>query len=375
MEHQAEADFIPYTLIGFDLEADGLEPHLAPIIQIGAACCHGRVSLKTGAFHPQKQAVQDPVGGWDFSTFSEFVYTSQELSEKVKDITKITPEQVLTACSFREVLGQFTLWVQARVAENPASESQKHLHVASFVTYNGLGYDMPLMAHHLARCPVNVQAWFDLLGITAHLDVLKLVASTWTLNNYKQTFVYPEVFGKPLEGAHTAAIDAVATLRLLLKVKQDFRTGFLGIDTTLFYLFRDTSLARSKIYDPNTRVFATPDVLEFGSVKCPLHFGAMVPFRTARLQGEQESKHEEHEEHETWSSDRDPEHEHELEHEPEYAHEREHEHEDEETPEDIEDMEDVEDIQYMCSDDNDNGEDDEDDVDSVRDNEAEAAFS
>jgi DNA polymerase III alpha subunit (gram-positive type) len=242
---------------GFDLEATGKKAHLDDITQVGAFLRVSAVCPETGrALDIDLDRFDEDPG----AKYASLVHTSRELSAEVKELTGI--KSVQEARSFGEVAEEFAGWLNAQRAGLPLC----------FVTYNGMGFDMPMFARHLVKAGVNVQRWFASVGAVAHNDELP-VAQYNALPGFKLGDVYEQVFGHRFANAHTGDGDARATLRLFFCQHRDLRTGLLGIDNTLFYIARDTILRHEDIFVVDAR----PESLQFGAHKCVLPGRIAVP--------------------------------------------------------------------------------------------------
>jgi inhibitor of KinA sporulation pathway (predicted exonuclease) len=218
-----------------------------------------------------KHRIQDQ----KFEQYCEYVHYDGQLSQIVRELTKIKSKDVATAQQFHLVLEDFSGWLNTIREKRPDT-------ILHFVTYNGMNYDMLLLAHEMARRSLNVEGWFSWIHLKSHIDVFQMMSAGWSLEIFKQTEAFRCAFGFDFESAHTAAADAQATLMLFLKYKKDFRHSCLDIRQTLFNIARDSGLPLKKIYDPRTRAFRTPQAHSFRSFRYALNIWSAVPLNTER---------------------------------------------------------------------------------------------
>lgn len=100
------------------------------------------------------------------------------------------------------VKGAPDAWISAWILETAAASVNADL----LVSYNGTTFDSPIMARLLGR---------PFLPGIPHLDVLDLAYRYLPdMPVRKLGVVYEHAFGEPLEGAHAASIDVIATIRI-----------------------------------------------------------------------------------------------------------------------------------------------------------------
>ena len=166
------------TLVGFDLETNGIDTKTAEILQIGAITA-------------------DPVE-WDLNIlFNQKSYpTSGKIEQSASDVhgiyladLKFQPSDHISCATFVATL---------------VSMQEAGLDLM-LVTYNGETYDIPIIKRY----------GFGL--VIPHIDVYRIVQRTPELfkHGLKLRDVHEGVFQKPLDGAHDAVPDVTATLRLM----------------------------------------------------------------------------------------------------------------------------------------------------------------
>lgn len=176
--------------IAFDLEATGLinpdldDPNYQPeIIEIGA--------IKWGAKKP--------------STLSLLVKPQKPIPDLITKITNISNADVKTAKSF---LGNFD------------EVSEFFTGVDHLVSFNGAGYDLPVMMYNLRKYGLQYQfPWpryhTDLMTASAH--ALNLQGKTGN-KVPKLMELYQHLFNEEFDNAHRAIDDAKATQRCYIEV-------------------------------------------------------------------------------------------------------------------------------------------------------------
>lgn len=193
------------TFLALDLEGTGLlkkdndDPHLQPgIVEFGAI----KVTINSD-------------NSWDddFDPYSILLDPECHFEEKAQEITGIRPEDIYKQPNFREAfkdIAEFMLGVE-------------HL-----VTFNGIGYDIPLLQFTLRKYGLETRfPWppfqHDLMKIAT--DVLNLQGKTGN-KPPKLMELNVSLFGTDFEGAHRAEADAEATMNCALKLLEQ---GYIRI--------------------------------------------------------------------------------------------------------------------------------------------------
>jgi DNA polymerase III epsilon subunit-like protein len=205
-----------FVLISLDVETTGLSTVRAEITQIGVALERWTID--------QGQVLTFPL-----APFCSYVKCTQteEFDEKVIELTGITQATVANASSFAVVIKHMLAHLDLHCGES----------TRVLATYNGDGYDLPVVAAELARhLGEDAGAFMRKLKLTYNLDLLKCgrrcIDSTLLLrtitgrSSFRLGDVYRSLLGKPLEGAHDALQDANAVLTLL--THDQFRTHIVS---------------------------------------------------------------------------------------------------------------------------------------------------
>jgi DNA polymerase III epsilon subunit-like protein len=188
----------PY-IVSIDLETTGLsrEDHLT---QVAVAIRKGRYG--------------------ETSTFKSYIFTDRAMHDKVIELTKITPEMLLTAPSLDCVLQQVKEFIDTTCTEEGASRV--------LVAYNGIAFDIPMLAIAMRRIwdkQKTVDWWrsirfsylFDpLLYIrTSYADDTRWSRRTNGNASLKLGDVHFSICQHRIVGAHDALNDCTAVLRVL----------------------------------------------------------------------------------------------------------------------------------------------------------------
>lgn len=132
-------------------------------------------------------------------TFSTFVHPEIDIPAEVQKITGITLEMVKDAPNFREAFKEFSKFMTG---------------VDKLITFNGPGYDLPVLMFNLKRYNLQYQFPWPRLHLdlmTASSDYLGMQGKTGN-KNPKLTELYKFLFDEDFP-AHRALNDAEATLR------------------------------------------------------------------------------------------------------------------------------------------------------------------
>lgn len=211
------------VLVVFDLEATKKYAKYARIMQI-AARAYDLGAVKR--MQPDKEA--DALLG----TFDTYVNPRVALTDEVIQLTKITPDMVKDAPLFPEAMKMFDAWLDRFKAYDVSLIGHNtiggQLRKSDRVPYGG--YDFPLLYAEMARnrYEPSPREWFRTRAGT-YMDTY-----TWVLNtdlycrdnlpytdsgkskSHKQTYLYKDLFGVPLEGAHNAMNDVAGLARILM---------------------------------------------------------------------------------------------------------------------------------------------------------------
>ena len=185
--------------IALDLETTGVDVNEDEVIEIGAA--GALVTIEDSAF----------VGTPTVRSFSTLVTTKRPISEFVQNLTNLAPAAVRAAPPFVDALSTFGAFVD---------EVRQDCDLV-LVTYNGLGFDLPLLAKQMAANRIQVDKWFRGHKVVSHVDLLLHVRAHFSFAKFKLGYVYQQIFQKEFGNAHRADADAAATLELFLRLYRD----------------------------------------------------------------------------------------------------------------------------------------------------------
>lgn len=192
-------------LLFLDFEATGLSRYNDQIVQIGMCIA--------------KWGGSDTVPEKLTPSFQCYVKPSiATMSEKARQITGITMEQLATAESLDCVLGRWLTYIES-VCVDPT-------YPRILLTYNGFGFDIPLLVSELERQKpqsavqfirrMRLEYMIDLLPVVrTHGDTTKLKRRANGVCSYTLSDVYAALVGQPLVGAHDALVDCLALIDLV----------------------------------------------------------------------------------------------------------------------------------------------------------------
>lgn len=174
---------LPINLVAFDTETNGTDPSTAEIVQLGAV-----------SMCPLSHDLNIIYNQQSFPTSGQIPEGASEVHGVfIKDLLS-SPSDHLSVQAFCALL------------EDMGKEETVVL-----VSYNGESYDVPLTNRYRS------------IAHLSHIDVFKIVQRTPDLfqHGLKLGLVYQGYLGKPLDGAHDAIIDVVATLEILSKYMKE----------------------------------------------------------------------------------------------------------------------------------------------------------
>ena len=176
-------------LVGFDCETTGKDPKTAEVVQLGAVTMCPE-TFDMNVLYNQKAYPSSAVISLEASQVHG-LYVKDLLSQP-KD-----PYVVLAFASMLQALDDSQGWQDIVL-----------------VSYNGESYDGPLLCRYE-----------PLLAGYNHIDVMRIVHRFPEMFGMKLKLseVYQYYLGKPLDGAHDAIIDVVATLEILEKFMKETR--------------------------------------------------------------------------------------------------------------------------------------------------------
>jgi len=170
-------------LVSVDTETTGLDVKTCGIVQVAALTC-GEQGIDI-----IMDSLCYPAGG--------------VIPEEASLIHGIYMTDVHDAKKDEHVCSELSLTIDTIFSEKPAL----------LVTYNGLNYDLPLLKNK--GCDLNKHP---------HIDVYHLVQRDLSKYGLKLSEVYENYIGEPLEGAHEATSDCMATIAIVNKfcLEKDF---------------------------------------------------------------------------------------------------------------------------------------------------------
>ena len=211
------------VLVVFDLEATKKYAKYARVTQIAAR-----------AYDLEKVKTQQPETEADalLGTFSTYVNPRTVMSEEVIKLTGITPAMVKDAPAFPAAMKMFDAWLDEFKAFDLALIGHNtiggQLRKSDRVPYGG--YDFPLLYAEMTRnrYEPSPYEWFRARANT-YMDTY-----TWVLNtdlycrdnlpftesgksrSHKEVYLYKDLFGEQLAGAHNAMNDTAGLARMLM---------------------------------------------------------------------------------------------------------------------------------------------------------------
>ena len=200
------------TLIIFDFETGGRNPHKCQVTQIAAIALHSKkLTLEpNGIFNSEMQPIIDDekaiAAGFD------------PLEDKALEITRKTREQLLNAPTPKVVWSKFTQFVKS------FNYGSGNYTAPIPCGYNINGFDMPILNRMCSLYgPLNKDGQQDLFHRIFKIDVMDVVFS-WTENNpdikSRSLTSMADYFGMPssnIENAHDALQDVKNTANILVK--------------------------------------------------------------------------------------------------------------------------------------------------------------
>jgi DNA polymerase III alpha subunit (gram-positive type) len=192
-----------YYVISFDVESTGLSTYSDQIVEFGAVFNLWDAEAGVSTELPQFAEHAKP--------------THATMSKKAEEITGISMSSLKDKQPIQKVLKNFMLHVDT-VCVDP--EIPRLL-----LSYNGFGYDIPMVVAEIERCGESAIAYFRKLRIQHAIDVLPFgrnCIDTSILSrkangscSYRLGDVYASVCKCPLNGAHGAISDSQAVLDIL----------------------------------------------------------------------------------------------------------------------------------------------------------------
>lgn len=190
--------------VSIDTEATGINKFTDNVVELGGVIEH--VEFKSA-----NEVVRTPL---DVFTMHCNPHTVK-MAGKASEITGITQEFLNSKPHVSVILNAFVAWVNRTCVDDKIPRV--------LVTYNGDGYDLPLIASECARIKeLGIQRFFRSCRFECHVDALTVgrrALDTTTLIrrkngtcSYKLGDVYKSTTGKVLEGAHGAVADSRAVL-------------------------------------------------------------------------------------------------------------------------------------------------------------------
>ena len=192
-----------YYVISFDVESTGLSTYSDQIVEFGAV--FNLWDAETGLS----------------TTLPEFVEyvrpTHATMSRKAEDITGISMASLKDRRSIQKVLEHFMVHTDTVCVDADIPRL--------LLSYNGFGYDIPMVVAEIERYGESAVAYFRKLRLQHAIDVLPFGRScidTSTLSrkangtcSYRLGDVYASICRCPLTGAHGAISDSQAVLDIL----------------------------------------------------------------------------------------------------------------------------------------------------------------
>jgi DNA polymerase III alpha subunit (gram-positive type) len=192
-----------YYVISFDVESTGLSTYADQIVEFGAVI--NLWDAETGV-------------SVDLPHFAEHAKpTHAKMSKKAEEITGISMVSLEDKQPIKNVMAHFMTHIDTVCAD---AEIPRLL-----LSYNGFGYDIPMVVAEIERYGESAIAYFRKLRIQHAIDVLPFGRScidTSILHrkangscSYRLGDVYASVCKCPLTGAHGAISDSQAVLDIL----------------------------------------------------------------------------------------------------------------------------------------------------------------
>jgi len=192
-----------YNVVALDFESTGLlkqdtqDPHAQPgIVQIGAVKLYHPGDFRPGAAFDECA-----------QTYSQLIDPEMHFEEEAQKVTGLTPEDLHGKPILQEAFAEFAEFI---------------FDCKWLVTFNGSGFDIPLLQYNLRKAGLETQFPWPLI----HWDIMKISSSHLGLQG-KQGNKWPNLqelhtalFGEGFEGAHDAVVDAQRTLDCAAAMRQ-----------------------------------------------------------------------------------------------------------------------------------------------------------
>lgn len=209
----------------FDLETTGVDVETAEVVQAAAV----EAVLRTSHLQPQWYRVHVGTPSFVIGEATTQLFYVASIPEGATAVHGIRVEDVVDMPKFGACVDSFT---RSLIAPDVVT-----------VSFNGTGYDIPIIARYVSQFGVTRSEWETRLRLR-HIDVMRLwararqaqrPAPVWealTADLFIGGLMSAHAFwiGEKFDGAHDAGADCVATLRVLDEM---LSSGFCTIDDAI----------------------------------------------------------------------------------------------------------------------------------------------